>query len=196
MTKDVRSLGELRADLRALNAEAVERGVEVVFGTLESGGLSDAQILKLERAFGCVLPESFKHIVQHYDVSRLEIADTVFSEETYFDELLWLNCETTWWCGSPFAFPEAPRTTARPAHLLMIAQGDPFSWLLDLTDGRILGLDVEKLYPDAVHAAHDVEQFIRCRATLWLAGLRSQPLEELRAEILRITDGDARAWSF
>jgi len=189
------SLDAVCAALREFARDARDNGLEADLGLLEPEGLSAADVLNLEGALDCELPESFSRAIQERNFSRLQIGETTFgTQRTYFEELVWLNRETTWWCGSAWNFPEVPRTSPRPRHLLMIASGDPHDWLLNTSNGRILGLDVEKLYPDAVPAAEDLEQFVQCRATSWIARLRSESTAELRAEILRVTKGDPSVW--
>lgn len=189
------SLDEVCAALREFARDACDNGLEADLGLLEPEGLSATDVSNLEGALDCALPESFSRAIRERNFNRLQIGETTFgTQRTYFEELVWLNCETTWWCGSAWHFAEVSRTSPRPEHLLMIAGGDPYDWLLDTSNGRILGLDVEKLYPDAVPAAQDLEQFVRCRATSWIARLRSQPTEQLRAEILRVTKGDPGVW--
>jgi hypothetical protein len=195
MDTKILSLDDIQTQLRDVALDIREKGLEIELGTLKGGGLSDLHLRKLEHAFGCVLPDSFKRVVQEYDFSGLQIGDTSFGAvRGYCDELIWLNCETTWWCGSPWIFPETPRTSPRPEQLLMIATGDPYSWLLDVSNGRILALDAEKLHPDALPAARNFQQFVQCRASLWLAAVHSRPVEELRNEIVRMTGGDVRVW--
>lgn len=198
MTELLASIDELRAALRRVNAELsqFEGFSSPELGALDDGGLTDAQVEDLERIFSCTLPETFRACVQKYDLSCVTIGPAVFStERTYFDELVSSNRDTTWWCGSPWVFPEASRQEPRPQNLLLIGDRDPYFLLLNVRDGTVLALDVERLYPDAVRVAGDLTQFLQCSGALWLASLRNQPLDEVREEVVRVTRGDPQFWS-
>lgn len=105
----------------------------------------------LEQRLNVTLPSEFADLVSSYDFGDLTIGPVAFcGSGDYLMELVELNEPVKWWGNGP-----------RPAGMMMIANSDPFSIILNTSTGAVLGFRHEEGWKSARVLARDFSSFFR-----------------------------------
>jgi hypothetical protein len=91
-----------------------------------------------------------------------------------------------WWGSGP-----------RPADQLMIANSDPYVFLLNVTNGHISAFDREKTWDQARLIAADFESFVRGVGSVMLLRAQESDKRKLGGEVAReVGSADEEFWQF
>ncbi|WP_139208554.1 SMI1/KNR4 family protein [Achromobacter sp. NFACC18-2] len=150
-----------------LTLDEIEKGLDQEFRSLEpmltglrliKGGVSEESLNHAENLFAVAFPDAFRTLIKTYDFGWLTIGPILFCNTgDYLHELWELNTQVRWWGGD-----------TRPANLLMVANSDPYSILLDLKSGWVMAADVEIGWQRATVIAKDFEVYLRGVGTIML----------------------------
>jgi hypothetical protein len=168
--------------------EEIRQGLDKEFLPLEpmlngfrlvEGGVSDAALDTFERDINLLLPAAFRALVREYDFGNLTIGPIVFCNTgDYLGELTKLNTEIAWWGAG-----------ARPTNLLMVANSDPFVVLLNLENGAVLAMDIERGWQAANIVASGFDLFVMGVGTTMLRRNESSDRAALARDVLSDVKG-------
>lgn len=114
------------------------------------------------RALGIVFPEAFTMLVSYYDFDDFSLGNVQFGSggEEYIHSLIAANEPgdfSQWWTGD-----------ARPEGIIVIAQTDPYTILLNTLDGAVYSMTSESTMDDFERIAASFSLFIRGLGTAFL----------------------------
>ncbi len=186
--------GELNVKL--LTIEEVQRGLDAEFRPLEPSvtGLrliakdaSPAAVSQVQSRLKVQFPEAFMRIISRFDLGDLAIGPVNFcGSGDYLAELLQCNEEVKWWGPG-----------VRPLDRLMVANSDPYAFLLNVANGRISAFDREQSWSQAIDVAEDFENFIRGVGTAMLLRAQEPDKEALGRAVARdVGAATAEFWIF
>lgn len=126
--------------------------------------VSQDTINVIEREIGRKLPPSFERMLKAWDFGNFSIASINFStKERYAEQFIAYNKNipgVRWW--------EDQEDETRPSDFVMIAQGDPFVVLLELSTGQIFAYVTDNGSESRVPVAPGIEMFLRALGTVEL----------------------------
>lgn len=136
-------------------------------------GAKEDEVLSVEASIGARLPDTFRSTVLRYDFLNAVAGNVAMTHASTFDE--WLAgpnveplsaTEARWWAGD-----------SRPEGLILIAQSDAHSILLNLDSGEVMAvwLDDPSQVPSTV--AKSFPLFYQGLAAVYLAGLGTDAAE-------------------
>ncbi|MBS9773903.1 MAG: SMI1/KNR4 family protein [Tenacibaculum sp.] len=108
------------------------------------------------------LPQSFKNLISKYDFGNFEICNIQFGyEDNYLTILEKLNSEADsfnkWWQGDK-----------RPNNIIFIANSDPYTILLDCSNGYVYAMLSDDKWLEWRIVSTDFELFLRSIGTIFL----------------------------
>lgn len=183
-------------NVKLLTIEEVRRGLDAEFLPLEPGltglrlivgGSSADALTQVQNRLNFQFPEAFNRIASEFDLGDLAIGPVSFcGSGDYLSELLQLNEDVKWWGQG-----------ARPADWLMVANSDPYAFLLNATSGRVSAFDHDRGWSQAVDVAEDFEYFLRGVGTVMLLRAQVVDVGSLARKVAKEAGAvDEEFWSF
>jgi hypothetical protein len=183
-------------NVKLLTIEEVQRGLDAEFLPLEpgitglrlvGGGASPEALEQVQSRLNFQFPEAFRRVVCAFDLGDLSIGPVSFcGTGDYLSELVQLNKDVTWWGPGE-----------KPADRRMVANSDPYAFLLNGTSGRVSAFDQERGWSNAVDIAEDFESFIRGLGTIMLLRTQVTDREALARKIAKEVGAvDQEFWHF
>ncbi|MES1202206.1 MAG: SMI1/KNR4 family protein [Pseudomonadota bacterium] len=152
---------------------------------LRDGGAREEDFRAYETELDERLPHQFRRWVTSYNFGELAMGPTVFGASgDYLKRVMELNSDIVWWGGGG----------SRPAHLLLIANYDPYGILLNVLSGKVLAMDSEKDWRNATDIADDFDLFVRGIGTAFLLGSKVNDRDEAARDIVAAVGGDDIAY--
>jgi hypothetical protein len=161
---------------------ALERDIDGL--RLIPGGLVPDQVRRLEERLCVTFPSDFVELVCAFDFGNLTLGPVQFcGSGDYSSQLIELNEQdewgNQWWEGK-----------VRPDGTVMIANSDPFAFVLDTTSGGVLGFIHEEGWAQAQRIAANFALYVRglgtamrhCWSGTYTASLATQISEAVGAE--------------
>lgn len=132
---------------------------------------SDTVIKNAESILNVSFPTDFKKIITEYNFGNLAINNIEFGHnEEYIQRLIDINTATNgwdkWW-----------NTEIRPENFIVIATSDPYTILLDCSDGKIYAILSDDNDITTSLASINFELFIRSLGTLYLDFLEYKKIQ-------------------
>lgn len=162
----------LEEAIREMRAKFEPAGRELAAWPV-SPGAPEQEVHEVESRLGASLPPTFRTLVLRYDFLNAVAGNVSMTYATTLDE--WLvkpNVEplpesaTQWWTGS-----------SRPPNLVLIAQSDAHSFLLDLHSGEIKALWIDNPDHGPSTVASGFSEFYQGLASVYLLGLGTEEAE-------------------
>lgn len=114
--------------------------------------LPDEDVDGCERRLGVSFPEAFRKLISAFDFGNLTIGPVSFSAAgDYLAELVDFNESVHWWGASD----------KRPQDFIMIANSDPFVFLLNVKSGQVYAFDRERDWSELFRVSIDFTGFLR-----------------------------------
>jgi hypothetical protein len=177
------SLEQIEQGLAEKYAEDVREFPEHFAGMIPKRALqipAEAELKILSKFVGSRLPISFETMYKTWDFNNLRIAGTDFSwRGDYVQQFLAYNDAPPgmrWW--------EDRDTEFRPNDFVMIAQGDPFITLLQLSTGEIYAYATDDGSEHCKMVALDIELYIRALGTIGLMVEKTSALDDFANQIV------------
>ena len=139
-----------------------------------------------ERQLATPFPAAFRDLIKAFDFGRLTIGPVAFGHTgDYLKELTHLNTQVRWWGEGQ-----------RPAHLLLVANSDPYAILLDTGTGGVRAMDPGRDRKTSTDIGNGFQTYIRALGTAILRRERVVDKLSFAKELLADVGGaDLAYWT-
>lgn len=180
-----------------LTETEIQKGLDSQFASLEpmltgfrlkSPGVEADAISDLADDLQEDLSDDFVALISAYDFGRFTVGPVVFCNTgSYADELREYNLkpDPSWWGHG-----------RRPPGRLMIANSDPYAFLLDCSSGAVLTFQHGAEVSTAFQVASDFRSFLRGVGTVFLLRQHDIEPQDLSEQVARDVGADERGYGF